>query len=125
MSSDKYCKAAVDNVEKMLAEKGKRLPNKCVTPLKSGYRPEEDVSQELGADGLQAYQELIGVLRWAVEIGRVDILLETSMMSTHLALPRLGHLDQVFHIFGYLKERSKKKLALYPNHPVIDEKKFV
>ena len=63
MSSDKYCKSVVDNVEKMLNDKGKRLPNKCVTPLKSGYRPEEDVSQELGADGLQAYQELIEALQ--------------------------------------------------------------
>ena len=125
MTSDKYCKATVDNVDKMLTDKWKKLPNKWVTPLKSGYRPEEYVSQKLGADGLQAYRELIGALQWAVKIGHVDILLETSMMSTHLALPRLGHLEQVFHIFGYLKERPKRKLALDTNHPVIDEKKFV
>jgi hypothetical protein len=62
-----------------------------------------DVSQELKADGLNYYQELIGVLRWAVELGRVDLLLETSLMSAHLALPRIGHLEQVMHMFGYLK----------------------
>ncbi len=124
MSSDKYCKDAVENVEEMLQKDGKRLPSKCVTPLKSGYRPEEDVSPELKADGVQTYQELIGVLRWAVELGRVDILLETALMSTHLALPRLGQLEQVFHIFGYLKEHPKKKLAFDPMHPEISEKMF-
>ena len=46
-----------------------------------------DDSCELKADGLQYYQKLVGVLRWMVELGRVDILLESSLMSAHLALP--------------------------------------
>ena len=69
MSLEKYCKAVVLNVEQKLNEEGKRLPTKCKTPLKSGYRPELDVSQEIKADRVQYYMELIGVLRWAVEIG--------------------------------------------------------
>lgn len=123
-SSEKYCRASVENVQATLARHGKRLPSKCVTPLKSGYRPELDVSPELKADGVQHYQELIGVLRWAVELGRVDILLETSLMSSHLAMPRLGHLEQVFHMFGYLKEHPKRKIAFDPTHPEIDERMF-
>ena len=66
-----------------------------------------DVTPELKADGLQYYQELIRVLRWAVEIGRVDILLEVYMMSAHLALHRQGHLKQVIHILGYIKSHKK------------------
>ena len=87
MSSQKYVKAAIDNVEEMLGRTNQRLLTKCGTPLKSGYRSELDTSQELKHDGLQRYQELIGMLHWAVELGRVDILLETALMSTHLALP--------------------------------------
>ena len=87
MSSQKYVKAAIDNTEEVLARTDQRLPTKCGTPLKSGYRPELGTSPELKQDGLQRYQELIGMLRWAVELGRVDILLETALMSTHLALP--------------------------------------
>ena len=34
---------------------------------------------------MRYYQELIGVLRWAVELGRIDIAMEVSMLSTHLA----------------------------------------
>ena len=124
ISSDKYCKAAVQNVETKLESQGKKLPGKCKSPLKSGYRPELDVSQELKAEGLSYYQELIGILRWAVELGRVDILLETSLMSTHLAMPRIGHLEQVIHIFGYLKEHPKRRLAFDPQHPRVDERAF-
>ena len=40
---------------------------------------------DLKADGLQFYQELIGSLCWAVDIIRVDILLETAILSNHLA----------------------------------------
>jgi hypothetical protein len=78
MSAEKYVLASAKNVESVLAKRGLRLPTKCYTPLPTDYRPELETSEELKADGLQYYQELIGVLRWAVELGRVDILLETS-----------------------------------------------
>ena len=51
-------------------------------------------------------------LRWAAEISRVDILLETTLMSQQLALPREGHLEQVLHIIGYLKQHPKCRLLL-------------
>ena len=120
MSSSKYCKAAITNVEERLALAGKRLPTKCKTPMVTNYVPEMDVTAELEADGIQYFQELIGVLRWACEIGRVDILHETYLLSTHLASPHIGHLEQVFHIFGYLKDSSKSKLGFDPGHPKID-----
>ena len=52
MSSQKYVKAAIDNVEEVLARTDQMLPMKCGTPLKSGYRPELDTSQKLKQDGL-------------------------------------------------------------------------
>ena len=124
MSAEKNVSASVKNVEEALATKGLRLPTKCYTPLSVDYKPELDVSAELKGDGMQYYQELIGVLRWAVEIGRVDILLETSLMSAHLALPRVGHLEAVYRIFGYLKLYPKRKLAFDAQHPIISEKMF-
>ncbi len=54
----------------------------------------------------------IGILCWAVEIGHIHILLEVSIMSTHLALPQIGHLGSVLHIICYLKKNPKKALAL-------------
>ena len=64
------------------------------------------------------------MLRWAFELGRVDILLETWMMSTHLALPRQGHLEQLYHMFAYLKANPKQKFYLDPQHPQVDERSF-
>ena len=124
MSAEKYVLASVKNVEETLSRRGLRLPTKCYTPLASDYRPELETSAELKSDGVQVYQELIGVLRWAVELGRVDILLEVSLMSTYMAMPREGHLNQLYRIFGYLKSHPKRKLAFDPQHPVINEKRF-
>ena len=124
MSADTYCAAMVQNVELILQKKGLRLPSKCFTPLKSGYRPELDCTNELKADGGHWYQEIIGSLRWAVEIGRVDILLETSLMSTYLALPREGHLEQTLHIVGYLKQHKKMRLMFDCSRPLVDERWF-
>ena len=75
-------------------------------------------------EGVQFYQELIGILRWAVEIGRVNILFEVSLLSSHLALPRIGHLQPVYHIFGYLKQVPKRKLYFDPVLPLISEDRF-
>ena len=124
MSSDKYVKVAVENVEQELARVSQWLPSKCRTPMTLGYRPEHDVSAELTSEGIQRYQELIGVLRWATELGRIDILLETAMLSTYMALPQKGHMEQVYHVFGYLKTHSKHCLFFDPRHPDIDERAF-
>jgi hypothetical protein len=64
------------------------------------------------------YQELIGVLRWAIELGRIDIVMEVLMLSTHLALPREGHLQQIHHIYAFLNiKEPKQTLAFDPQHP--------
>ena len=47
MSSAKYVKAAVKNVEETLAKSEKILPGRCVTPLRSGYRPEPMIQLNL------------------------------------------------------------------------------
>jgi hypothetical protein len=85
--SCQYVQAAVCNVEDHLAKTGEKLPYKAPTPLSSGYRPEIDVSPELGNTDSSYFHSLVGVLRWIVELGRVDIDVEVSMMSSHLALP--------------------------------------
>jgi hypothetical protein len=125
MSPEKYVNASVKNVEEALAKDGKKLPSSCPTPIQGTYpHPSEDISAELNADGLRLYQELIGVLRWAVEIGRLDILLEVALLSSHLALPRRGHLEQVYHIFGYLKHGPRRRIYLDPDYPNIREDRF-
>jgi hypothetical protein len=45
-------------------------------------------------------------------------------MSAHLALPREGHLEQVIHMFGYLKKNPKRKIAFDYEHPRFKESRF-
>jgi hypothetical protein len=125
MAPEKHIKAAIENVEKKL---GGELPfskGRCPTPMRTDHHPAEDTSAELDAEGLGCYQELIGVLRWAVEIGRLDILLEASLLLSHLlALLREGCLEQVCHTFACLRHGSQWRIYLDPLHPLISESRF-
>ena len=100
------------------------MVSRAETPISTLYRPEVDISPELNATDAAYYQSLIGILRWMVELGRVDICMEVSMMSSSLAMPREGHLGQVFHIFAYLKKYHNTEMVFDPTDPVIDESKF-
>ena len=124
MSGEKYVKSVVQKLEDVLTSREHRLSSKCNTPLSHGHKPELDTSPELKADGMTEYQELLGVLRWAVQLGRVDINLEVSLMSSYLACPRIGHLQQIYHIFGYLKLKPKRKLGFDHSEPLMFEKMF-
>ena len=46
------------------------------------------------------------------------------MMSSHVDLPRQGHLDQVLHIFGYLKKHHNAEIVLYLTDPDINMSQF-
>ena len=85
--------------------------------LPGDYHPELDMSDELKPMDAAYYQSLIGVLRWIVELGRVDLALECSVMSSCLALPREDHLRKVLQIFGYLKAHSNTELVFDPHFP--------
>eukprot|EP00978_Attheya_sp_CCMP212_P034976 scaffold149828_cov60-Attheya_sp.AAC.1 len=78
MTSVDYVNATIKNVEKTVEGTRWKLPTKVTTPMMSNFMPEFDGTPELDKKDLTFYQELIGILRWATEIGRVDILLEVS-----------------------------------------------
>ena len=127
LSPSQYVQEAVKNTEIYVKEKlGERwsLPKMAKNPFPTGYEPPLDVSPELDPELSSYYQSLIGMLRWMVEIGRIDINTEVSMLASHLALPREGHLEAVFHIFSYLRAKHNSRLALDPTYPEIDESSF-
>ena len=64
------------------------------------------------------------MLRWAIELGRIDIYLKTSMLSHYSASPRKGHLEMVYHIFAYLWNFGVSALYFDPTAPDIEEKYF-
>ena len=103
---------AISNVEKWLADRGMYLKRKSAkSVLPSSYRPELDDTKYLDQEFVSYHQEQIGVLRWMVELGRVDICCEVSMLAAYCAAPRKGHLEAVIHMFAYLKGHAKSQLV--------------
>ena len=80
----------------------------------TSYRPEIDTSALCNTTQTQFYQNLIGVLRWIVELGRIDIGYEVSVLSSFMCNPRTGHLQQALHIFKYLDIHSNNVIAFDP-----------
>jgi hypothetical protein len=126
MSGKDYVKNAVNICKGMLAgdQRVLRAGKGTERPMPKTYRPEMDISPVLGSELASRYQQLIGILRWAVELGRVDILLEVSLMSSHLCQPREGHLEALYSIFAYLAKHTEAPMAFDPKVPVIDESAF-
>jgi hypothetical protein len=50
-------------------------------PFPTGYKPEINVTDELGQALASRYMQLIGILQWAVEIGCINIYLEVFVIS--------------------------------------------
>jgi hypothetical protein len=99
MSSEKYVKQAIADVETELEKVDQCLPTRVTTPASQGYRPESDQLRELHAKRGQKYQSLVGVLRWICELGCIDVLMycwllvAVSMLSSYVVSPQGGHLQ--------------------------------
>jgi hypothetical protein len=125
-SPSKYIQEAVKNAETyFIAEYDMPFKKKVTAPFTSNYRPELDNSEELNAEKATRFQSDIGILRWIVEIGRIDIITEVSLLASHLALPRLGHLMQVWHIYAFLRNRHNGCLVFDPTYPDINMSDFI
>ena len=82
ISEEQYVLEAVKNMEAELAKMGRKLNSRAHGPLANSYKPELDVSSMLDPKRANYYQNLIGVLRWAVELGRIDIHYHVAIMSS-------------------------------------------
>ena len=124
MSMSQYVKEAVRNVESHLMKRNLSLLKKASTPMTANYSPEVDGSPELNEEDAAYYQSLISTLRWIVEMGRMDISMEVSALSSFVVMPREGHMQQVLHIFAYLKIHHSARLVFDPSYPEIDHESF-
>jgi hypothetical protein len=59
-----------------------------------------------------------------VELGRIDIATEVSLLSFHLAYPHEGHLETALHIMSYLSQKHNTRLIFDPTYPKIDIGQF-
>ena len=125
-SPSKYIQEAVKNVEKYphINCGGMKLAKRANAPFSRDYAPELDISPELDPKRANYYQSLMGMLQWMVEIDRVDMITEVSMMALQLAMPRERHLEYLYHMFAYLNIKHNSIMVFKPTCPDIDMSQF-
>jgi len=111
MGSQTHVRESIRNVEAHLPKKQRELKSKVSSPLPINCAPELDASPLCDDEDVGECHSRIGVLRWAVEPGRVDICAKVSIMAACAASPRVGHWDTVCHVFAWLKKHGRSKLV--------------
>ena len=86
----------------------KESPKKIYrAPLEPNDHPEIDESEPLDEEDHAKYLCMVGQLQWLVTLGRWDVMSATVTMSRFRAEPRLGHLQRLKRIYGYLRVFNK------------------
>ena len=121
-SSSKYLQDAIANIEQFIDSnlQGMKLRRNVKHPWPSNYTSEDDETPELDAKMANYYQHLVGVLHWGIELGRVDMITEVSLLASHMAAPRQGHLQAALHVVAYLKAKHNARMVFDPTYPEID-----
>jgi hypothetical protein len=121
MSSSKYAQSAEKSVQEYLAALlgEQKLLKKASGPFAGGYKPELDESPELDSIRANLYQSQIGIMRWCVELGRIDIITEVSifLLTFFCCVKDTWKLSSMcVHTWGYI---LIQKLFLIPLNPLL------
>ena len=107
-SAETYINELLPKTAKML---GIEQFHKANSPHDQNYHPELDTSAFLDAEGISKFRSMLGSLNWVNTLGRFDIAYALNAMSRYSMAPRLGHLEAMKRIFGYLRQ--------FPNGQII------
>ena len=111
----KYIKDALEKIEGIHGQQLKR-DNPCDPDI----HLEIDQSPLLGASQHRQYQQLIGILNWIMQIGRVDIAYATTSLARFVAAPRRNHMKHALYVFGYLKKHPNRRITVDSRNPIFD-----
>lgn len=123
LSSEQYVKEAIKNIENHLANDDGTL-RKSNQQMLTSYVPELDIAPLLQGEDIHLYQSQISILRWMVELGRVDIYVNVALLSSYLTAPRIGHLEAIHHFFGYLKSHTRSMMVFDAGYLSLNESDF-
>ena len=122
MGSSTYVKEVLQNMRKELTRNNLLFKKRLSDPKYSlrvpffpiHYKPELD-TMVMYDEGLTNYfQNLVGILRWTVKLGQIDIAFEVSTLSKFLSCTQTGHIYQVLHIFKYLETHVNNDFSFDP-----------
>ena len=109
----KYVEKILESYEKTFGEK----PKKSRTPLVGGEHLENDTSEFCYQDQIKQYQTIVGQLIWLSGLGRFDIVVHVMTMSRFRQQPRIGHLERLKKIVGYLANLPHGALRFRVHEP--------
>ena len=113
----KYIEKMIGAYEQMFGE----TPKNHSSPLERNDHPEVDESDELDAEGTVKYQSMAGALQWAVSLGRFDTLTAVMTMSRFRACPRVGHIERLKRMYGYLKKYKHGAIRIRTELPDLSD----
>ena len=98
ISPSKYVNEAINNCEKWVHENMPEHKHGCraSNPFPTDYDPDLDTTAELDEEQATYYQSQIDILIWIVELERIDIATEVSLLASHVALPKRDTYRQYF-----------------------------
>ena len=99
MGPKKYIGKMLDWYETTFSEQ----PKEYGCPLEKGDHPEIDLSPLCNALEITYYQSMLGALQWLISLGRFDVFTAVMSMSRWRIAPRIGHLDRLKRIYGYVR----------------------
>ena len=114
ISPTKYIEKLVKSYEKLF---GKKPSTNVTSPLEKGDHPELDTSELCDANQISQYQSMIGALQWIVTIGRFDVITAVMTMSGFRIAPRIGHLERLKRIYGYLSKMRYASIRVRTEEP--------
>ena len=79
---------------------------------------------ECDANHVSRFHKLVGILRWAVYLGRFDIQIEVALLSQYQASPQEVHLEVMYLIFHFLSNNPNKILVMDPSMQNVDKSVF-
>jgi hypothetical protein len=95
-----YCKHVVNQYESIFGAQ----PKEYTSPIDKDDHPELDMTEDANPEEIKHDQSLIGSFQWAISLGRYDIFCATMSMGRFRCAPKVGHLQRLIRICGYLKK---------------------
>ena len=93
-------------------------------PFPNEYRMDLEQSDDMIPEIASRYLQLVGILRWAVDLGHIGIFTEVAVMSKYSASPRLGNLEGFYHMFEYIRNHEISRVVFDPFQPKFDKSDF-
>ena len=127
VSSENYVKNAIKTVQDLPSKDDGPEHHLKQQPMFRS-RPPTNLSSTSRKNSLKTCYRGIGssleYYAGRLEIGRLDIYLETAVLSQYLASPREEHLEAVYHVFAFLKPDPKMKKVFNPKGVEMDKSGF-